>query len=53
MGGRGGACHQWHKQEVSVAHAAVALSLVQSLEELIDGRVRQPDGGGRRRQRAL
>lgn len=40
-------------REVSATHAAVGLSLVQSLEELIDGRVRQPDGGRRRRQRAL
>lgn len=38
---------------VSTTHAAVGLSLVQSLEELIDRRVRQPDGRRRRRQRAL
>lgn len=41
-----------HQQEV-MTHTAVGLSLVQSLKQLINGSVWQPDRGGRRRQRPL
>lgn len=40
-------------RELMTTHAAVGLSLSQSPKQLIDGRVREPDGGRRRRQRPL
>lgn len=41
------------RTEARRTHAAVGLRLVQGLQQLIDGGVREPDGGGSGRQRSL